>query len=509
MTALCHFFLDRTLTPADYWGYRYPAVSSAIVALGRCRLLGISTKIAMDANRSANSEGCEEIDNPKSTETIADDAFWSEQSQGYTPLLHQNSACHFSTGISGATFSSRPGHLLGSSASHNDDMDNYWSEEGLCGDVASGAFPSDTVSSRPSEDSLEDAHAHLSVSHQHLGIADSALMALEADYERTITCRTAFDAQVQLLNGPSGARLDDSTIKNDDSTMVGKESPKCEQDSPSYEFEFLPDFGPLSNRIDSNAVLRAMSKIKSQNTDLDARYTEWSGEQVTVVPYVHPLIPCQPLRAFRTKSKKARQATAVLSRSATLADAVLKLDLLRSSIACFKIHIIGCDFNECNEPGRLFKPFVRWIGADAECPKSLELRLIGPDVPNSLASLDLLSSSRTRLESATIHFHTMMYDDWNVDRPHLIIVFNAGLWGYESWRHCLAPLTSSRLPFVCTAYTLQESEDDFEVLQELQCTRCVWEPTMNRFGSLTERQTFTAPSGRRYRENAAWQGWLL
>jgi hypothetical protein len=80
--------------------------------------------------------------------------------------------------------------------------------------------------------------------------------------------------------------------------------------------------------------------------------------------------------------------------------------------------------------------------------------------------------------------------------------------------------------FVITAYTLEESEDDASVITEVVETiainksiklqensnaiaRQLWAPELNPFSSRLERFTASAPPGRKYFENAAWQAWLL
>jgi hypothetical protein len=79
---------------------------------------------------------------------------------------------------------------------------------------------------------------------------------------------------------------------------------------------------------------------------------------------------------------------------------------------------------------------------------------------------------------------------------------------------------NENLAFVFTAYTLHEADDDFEVIKKLvdkyqtsniastaSGAYCMWEPSLNIFASKVQRETISAPPGRIYRENAAWQCW--
>jgi hypothetical protein len=148
----------------------------------------------------------------------------------------------------------------------------------------------------------------------------------------------------------------------------------------------------------------------------------------------------------------------------------------------------------------------------------------------------------------------------------LAISFNAGIWGYEEWKMTLQNLyhrfdrnhhTPHRIPFVITAYTIEEAEDDYDVIAQIVqnrknddinnnnnnnnneglCTNntdintshptennnsdnsnnaddvntsVIWQPECNIFASKVDRTIKTSPQiGRSYRENAAWQAWYI
>jgi hypothetical protein len=303
----------------------------------------------------------------------------------------------------------------------------------------------------------------------------------------------------------------------------------------------------------------------------------------------HNIIPAVPLAAFRRVTPKAQAASANLSRSATLSEAVLRLwplicfrrkmsvtglgasqhQPIRSS-KTLTIHILGADGIECSSEALVHKlvgPFVRWLNAAlhsgslgesngaeiaAQSIDTLLIEFSGPNVPSAMdgRTLDLLPSPITQmggLTTAKAIFHQREYHEVpscidDVDEPaDLSIAFNAGIWGYDTWKptiECMIRGNNIDSPandrmsligntlFVITAYTLEESEDDASVITEVVETiainksiklqensnaiaRQLWAPELNPFSSRLERFTASAPPGRKYFENAAWQAWLL
>jgi hypothetical protein len=149
--------------------------------------------------------------------------------------------------------------------------------------------------------------------------------------------------------------------------------------------------------------------------------------------------------------------------------------------------------------------------------------LIGPNVPTEAAErppVDLLPKSTSRLVSATATCHVGVYHDWIQHQhqhrcPDVAAAFNAGIWGYDEWVPTIKALcqsSSKQVPFVATAYTIQECEDDADVIENAakdSTAQCLWKAEANPFGSKQNRETVTAAAGRVYRENAAWQAWLF
>ena len=228
------------------------------------------------------------------------------------------------------------------------------------------------------------------------------------------------------------------------------------------------------------------------------------------------------------------------------------------------LHILGADGVECSSAESVRKsvgPFVRWMDAAlhsgalgeskvsgvATQPQllleidSLLIEFSGPNMPSALVGdvLDLLSNSNNapsvRLTSAKAIFqhreyHEVRSCDDDAPSADIAVAFNAGIWGYDSWKPTIASMSSpdndtcsgiGKTIFVITAYTIEECEDDADVVanvvDEIQSSqkshagsiaRQLWIET-NPFSSRCERITASAPPGRKYFENGAWQAWLL
>ena len=303
----------------------------------------------------------------------------------------------------------------------------------------------------------------------------------------------------------------------------------------------------------------------------------------------HGIIPSGPLSAFRRSTRKAQMASANLSRSATLSEAVLRLwpiisfqrkmrDMIDQGLLMpqqqqqqqqqpvnkhskiFTIHILGADGVECTSLESVRKsvgPFVRWFDAalssgvlsESNDIDTLWIEFSGPNIPSTLVgqTLDILSrqskkscapsSTSSRLIMATATFQPRQYHEIirsaNIDAPivDIAIAFNAGIWGYDSWKPTVVSLINTSSPgngktlFVITSYTMEECEDDADVIADVVkdvistkmsphattnsiIARQLW-IEHNPFSSRVERHTESAPPGRKYFENSAWQAWLL
>lgn len=448
-------------------------------------------------------------------------------SEGYTPLQDmQAGGGMFSDGGSTTFFTSYPGSFFADMAAFGGEDDDEGDDSSHQEETGVAAFAS--------LDQGEESDFR--------SVADNALMMLEDEYQRTVShqyppqnewrTETAFRSDDEVTSSPIDAKedevaeLSESFVPEFDQDNMGK----AEVASSSFRTQ-----AKVLHEIDAEAVRRAVQTIQMKNPKLKQNLQQWEQSKKEMVraiaPRLHPIIPSAPLAAFRKRTAKAIQASANLSRSACIAEALRRFNVLQNdgTEKTLRIHIVGCDQVECESPERLrifFGPVVRWIGAYAEAPSHIHLDLIGPNIPAAATQwppLDLLPANcaalKDCLQSAKLSCHGGVYEDWHsaaeTPPPDLAISFNAGVWGYREWKTTIQHLVKldQSIPFVFTAYTLQEAEDDEEVVQDVlqadASSRCDWEPEANAFSSNQDRDTVNAPPGRPYPENAAWQGWRL
>ncbi|GAX20026.1 hypothetical protein FisN_1Lh493 [Fistulifera solaris] len=372
-------------------------------------------------------------------------------------------------------------------------------------------------------------------------LAEQALAALEADYLATIRLEGGLRNGTERETDHSCAYFFQPSMTGH--LFEGTESPSDETFPP---LRTTPDLFPKEAKIretsvDLEKVRKAVDSIKLKNPSLKANFETWDLDQrekaarESISRKSHALIPDGPLRAFLKETTKAKQITHTLSRSATIAEALVRLNVIGAKVFedlwCLNVHVIGCDEVECKTDDRIryyFEPLVRWIGAQHRGPTSMHLSFVGPGIVgrDGSAVVNILSGSNShRLQIAQASCHSALYEDWlpsQTDKPDIIIAFNAGIWGYSDWCATIRTIAERtvQVPFVVTAYTLQEADDDYDVI-EGEITKalawskekidlcCIWEPEINPFASKIDRPTQSAPAGRRYRENQAWQAWRL
>ncbi|KAL3927414.1 MAG: hypothetical protein SGBAC_013097 [Bacillariaceae sp.] len=390
-----------------------------------------------------------------------------------------------------------------------------------------------------------------------LDLADSLLRGLEEDYKAT---------HARAFSSPSPASASDTiqeasipvgeaslTIHDDeqkDNSFAGNESSAETNEDLSFPVHWN-DSKPDAE-VDLATVRKSVQHISDDETsNFIQKYSAWQQRQRQQCDSQHPIIPSAPLQAFHRETDKAKRATASLSRSATIAEALWRCQQQmnrfhnNSSTICTKeeednhkstiliVDVVGVDHVECASIGRIqdtFKPIVRWLGASQdlllETNTTIQLRLIGRDLSKSVSAepIDLLTTSVNSKKNGIINsvikatamcFSEICYHDWRASIPQdpdLIIAFNAGIWGYVEWAPTLRALGQGSIatPTVITSYTLEEAQEDFESIEEAvagTAAKVVWGPEPNQFGSKVVRETKS--SSREYRENSAWQMWLL
>lgn len=339
-------------------------------------------------------------------------------------------------------------------------------------------------------------------------LADQALKALEEDYTQTVLGVDLEQEKAHAIYDETGHGSGDEQsgyeLVEDQPIEEHIESkpsaPPIGAILPNYESSLPPA------QIDTVAVKRAVASIRQKDVKLSERYQAW---QRTLPPESHELIPPAPLSAFRATTAKSRQATSNLTRSATIAHALHRLHILQPKPMRLLLHILGVDDVESKSVDQIratFGPLVRWLAASSKSPESIEILLIGPNVVQQ-PPVDLMPSIKTPLQKATATCHVGAYHELKLEQtPHLSVAFNAGIWGYQEWVPTLKKLKGTVV--VVTAYTIEEAEDDAEVLLQQPGSKSVWEAECNPFSSNLKRETKSIQN-RVYRENAAWQAWCM
>jgi hypothetical protein len=164
-------------------------------------------------------------------------------------------------------------------------------------------------------------------------------------------------------------------------------------------------------------------------------------------------------------------------RSNTVIDLCHKLDLVPTK--SLHIHFVGAEKLEFGNQSQLdiihlYEPFFQ------ECRRlsveELHLTFIGPSIlPSSstqASSFVFDGCLNVMVEYIDEVYHNFM-DSPKVEKPDLIIMFNAGIWGYSSWKpsiwYCLfgEHLQTLNIPVCFTSYTLSEAEEDFDTVTDI------------------------------------------
>ena len=207
------------------------------------------------------------------------------------------------------------------------------------------------------------------------------------------------------------------------------------------------------------------------------------------------------------------------------------------------IHFLGVDEHELTGPGGR-------ISSSAELSETyndllefaaqrgytdLHLTFVGPNLSPSLhrheesfkfgaqsLNVHVLADTRCYHEFAQHAYPRSTMLSPTRPLPSLCVLFNAGLWGYDSWTPTLLEFMSAGspllgVPLVVTSYTLEESEDDYDVMDAIaraqdrhspdgSKTTLEWawdcEENPNK-GCAVERST--QPAGREYVDSGYWQ----
>nr|CCA20618.1 conserved hypothetical protein [Albugo laibachii Nc14] len=212
------------------------------------------------------------------------------------------------------------------------------------------------------------------------------------------------------------------------------------------------------------------------------------------------------------------------------------------------IHFPGADYSEGRSPietWEIFKPFLDFIAQEYPDLKTCTLNFIGPNISRQLhQQVSTFSVQRQKqclseqevktttqsgcigqdhmsLPDMSVHLHYFAgsYENYmkgeafvgkesmNVPEtsPHLIVSYNAGIWGYDDWIPAIETiLQNAQCPWLITSYNENEADDDKDVLIKIfPALHWYWKPEKNLMGANTPRQTRNS-SGSTVWENDYW-----
>jgi len=185
----------------------------------------------------------------------------------------------------------------------------------------------------------------------------------------------------------------------------------------------------------------------------------------------------------------------------------------------YVIHIVGAEENECyslNEEmlamkySRLFDYFAQ------NNVNKLHIEFIGPNIiaENSRQIVLKHKSMNIQLDAHVQLYHEYNKHDGAQNKPNLVVLFNAGVWGYADWLPTLAVFDQLRSDsyVLITSYTMEEADDDDDTIVEYFNTHktsksieFLWKPELNcHHTSLEYVRGHGLDLNRKYIDNMYW-----
>lgn len=195
------------------------------------------------------------------------------------------------------------------------------------------------------------------------------------------------------------------------------------------------------------------------------------------------------------------------SRGFTLHAALERLNLLAVAASPqLIIHVIGADSREgCSalESASVFAGLCARLVGSPCC--DVHILLCGPNCPTAAEGQGTPVTNGPRLR---ISYSCLAYEDWHAANqgappPHLAVAFNAGAWGYDSWRPCIELVARTACPFLLTSYNALEAEEDEDALSSWGVVNWRWHAEANPFAS-DEAEVRQGSIPHPLHENGAW-----
>ena len=251
-----------------------------------------------------------------------------------------------------------------------------------------------------------------------------------------------------------------------------------------------------------------------------------------------------PQRPWYGADEESQKRTQAWTRSYTTHEALRRHGLLATTTTTTTttttnkqlcIHVVGTDVVEgdtVQSTVESFAPLCQLI-SEANTYTTIIIVLNGMDllIPNGALSSDgvwlgRVSNIALKLIWCPGQYTEDLIEQHRLPCSDLVICFNAGLWGYDTWKETLAWIMSNQTPLVITSYTWKEADDDQHVMEEVMnqvnangkteddaaittyhdgaepIIRWVWFAERNPYGSTTKRESYHL--GEYLRDNSWW-----
>jgi len=165
-----------------------------------------------------------------------------------------------------------------------------------------------------------------------------------------------------------------------------------------------------------------------------------------------------------------------------------------------QLDIVGADYVEASKPLLAFKSLIQLFRNETTL-KKLTLRLVGPNVSsNSSRSFDFSENFTVKVVQ-----ELNLYHESSCPCGDASFLFNAGIWGYDSWIPTLEYIFKKGIPVIITSYNEFEADDDFDTLNEALYPKqwvVLKAPESNPYRSDASRDS--GIEGRQCVENSYW-----
>ena len=201
------------------------------------------------------------------------------------------------------------------------------------------------------------------------------------------------------------------------------------------------------------------------------------------------------------------------SRNLTIVGVIEQFKLLLIGKSRVVIHVVGSDDKETPTQANVHDDLQNLIEySESIGVEYLNVLFVGPDI-HTVPSEVITHQAKAVFVEVNI-LPGFYHDLSGVSTPDFVFMFNAGLWGYDSWnptfeKYVQLSQQNSNLIFCVTSYAADEGEDDYEAIMEQVVksggrVQWYWEDSLNPHRSSVGIHRATGTPGIVYYENYSW-----